>query len=231
MVMQTVPSILITGANRGIGRELALCCAKNNWSTHATFRTSPPATSSEIDYFHMDVTLENQVCDAMAALKERIGHLDVLVHNAGVFPEPTDAPFEALKPEWWEQTYQTHVLGAFHVIKAALPLLRKSTSPRIVNLSSGASSITQRSGRRYAYGASKAALNHLTRGLAQEWEQEGICVVALSPGWVKTDMGGLQAELEPSQVARDLERTLRQLNSSHSGKFLDRFGKEGVYHW
>ena len=229
--MQTVPSILITGANRGIGRELALCCAKNNWSTHATFRTSPPATSSEIDYFHMDVTLENQVCDAMAALKERIGHLDVLVHNAGVFPEPTDAPFEALKPEWWEQTYQTHVLGAYHVIKAALPLLRKSTSPRIVNLSSGASSITQRSGRRYAYGASKAALNHLTRGLAQEWEQEGICVVALSPGWVKTDMGGLQAELEPSQVARDLERTLRQLNSSHSGKFLDRFGKEGVYHW
>ena len=231
MGMQTVPSILITGANRGIGKELALYCAKNNWSTHATFRTSPPATSSEIDYFHMDVTLENQVCDAMAALKERIGHLDVLVHNAGVFPEPTDAPFEALKPEWWEQTYQTHVLGAFHVIKAALPLLRKSTSPRIVNLSSGASSITQRSGRRYAYGASKAALNHLTRGLAQEWEQEGICVVALSPGWVKTDMGGLQAELEPSQVARDLERTLRQLNSSHSGKFLDRFGKEGVYHW
>ena len=229
--MQTVPSILITGANRGIGRELALCCAKNNWSTHATFRTSPPATSSEIDYFQMDVTLENQVCDAMAALKEKMGHLDVLVHNAGVFPEPTDAPFEALKPEWWEQTYQTHVLGAFHVIKAALPLLRKSTSPRIVNLSSGASSITQRSGRRYAYGASKAALNHLTRGLAQEWEQEGICVVALSPGWVKTDMGGLQAELEPSQVARDLERTLRQLNSSHSGKFLDRFGKEGVYHW
>ena len=229
--MQTVPSILITGANRGIGKELALYCAKNNWSTHATFRTSPPATSSEIDYFHMDVTLENQVCDAMAALKDRMGHLDVLVHNAGVFPEPTDAPFEALKPEWWEQTYQTHVLGAFHVIKAALPLLRKSTSPRIVNLSSGASSITQRSGRRYAYGASKAALNHLTRGLAQEWEQEGICVVALSPGWVKTDMGGLQAEIEPSQVARDLERTLRQLNSSHSGKFLDRFGKEGVYHW
>ena len=229
--MQTVPSILITGANRGIGRELALCCAKNNWSTHATFRTSPPATSSEIDYFQMDVTLENQVCDAMAALKEKMGHLDVLVHNAGVFPEPTDAPFDALKPEWWEQTYQTHVLGAFHVIKAALPLLRKSTSPRIVNLSSGASSITQRSGRRYAYGASKAALNHLTRGLAQEWEQEGICVVALSPGWVKTDMGGLQAELEPSQVASDLERTLRQLNSSHSGKFLDRFGKEGVYHW
>ena len=229
--MQTVPSILITGANRGIGRELALCCAKNNWSTHATFRTSPPATSSEIDYFHMDVTLENQVCNAMAALKDRMGHLDVLVHNAGVFPEPTDAPFEALKPEWWEQTYQTHVLGAFYVIKAALPLLRKSTSPRIVNLSSGASSITQRSGRRYAYGASKAALNHLTRGLAQEWEQEGICVVALSPGWVKTDMGGLQAELEPSQVASDLERTLRQLNSSHSGKFLDRFGKEDVYHW
>ena len=229
--MQTVPSILITGANRGIGRELALCCAKNNWSTHATFRTSPPATSSEIDYFQMDVTLENQVCDAMAALKEKMGHLDVLVHNAGVFPEPTDAPFDALKPEWWEQTYQTHVLGAFYVIKAALPLLRKSTSPRIVNLSSGASSITQRSGRRYAYGASKAALNHLTRGLAQEWEQEGICVVALSPGWVKTDMGGLQAELEPSQVARDLERTLRQLNRSHSGKFLDRFGKEGVYHW
>jgi NAD(P)-dependent dehydrogenase (short-subunit alcohol dehydrogenase family) len=231
MVMKTAPSILITGANRGIGRELALCCAKNNWSTHATYRTLPPAISSEIDYFQMDVTLENQVCDAMAALKERMEHLDVLVHNAGVFPEPTDAPFEALKPEWWEQTYQTHVLGAFHVIKAALPLLRKSTSPRIVNLSSGASSITQRSGRRYAYGASKAGLNHLTRGLAQEWEQEGICVVALSPGWVKTDMGGLQAELEPSQVASDLERTLRQLNISHSGKFLDRFGKEGVYQW
>ncbi len=229
--MQTVPSILITGANRGIGRELALCCAKNNWSTHATFRTSPPATSSEIDYFQMDVTLENQVCDAMAALKEKMGHLDVLVHNAGVFPEPTDAPFDALKPEWWEQTYQTHVLGAFYVIKAALPLLRKSTSPRIVNLSSGASSITQRSGRRYAYGASKAALNHLTRGLAQEWEHEGICVVALSPGWVKTDMGGSKAELEPSQAASDLERTLRQLNISNSGKFLDRFGKEGVYHW
>ncbi len=229
--MQTVPSILITGANRGIGRELALCCAKNNWSTHATFRTSPPATSSEIDYFQMDVTLENQVCDAMAALNEKMGHLDVLVHNAGVFPEPTDAPFDALKPEWWEQTYQTHVLGAFYVIKAALPLLRKSTSPRIVNLSSGASSITQRSGRRYAYGASKAALNHLTRGLAQEWEHEGICVVALSPGWVKTDMGGSKAELEPSQAASDLERTLRQLNISPSGKFLDRFGKEGVYHW
>ena len=70
--MQTVPSILITGANRGIGKELALCCAKNNWSTHATFRTSRPARSSEIDYFQMDVTVKNQVYDAMAALKERM---------------------------------------------------------------------------------------------------------------------------------------------------------------
>jgi len=231
MTLKKQPSILITGANRGIGKALARCCAQKSWVTHATYRSQANERLDRVLYYRMDVTNEEQVKQTIEAIRQRSGHLDVLVNNAGVFPEPTDCPFIDLETAWWQEALQTNVLGTFQVIRATLPLLKASQRPRIVNMSSGASSLTQRSGRRYAYGASKAALNHMTLGLADEVKQEGICVVALSPGWVNTDMGGNQAELSASDVARELEKTIHQLKLSHSGKFLDRFGQEGVYHW
>ena len=227
-------NVVITGTGRGIGAALAVSGRASGWNVIECRRdqATPKDTQLMSDTaLEMDVTQPMSIRNAFNKMATRISCVDVLVNNAGTFPEPTGSPFAELEPEWFMQAFQVNCLGTALVTQACLPLLLKSNHPRIINMSSGAASITRRSGRRYCYGASKAALNHLTRGLAHELKNEGVTVVALSPGWVRTDMGGPEAELDAVSVAADLTETINGLDMEQSGHFLDRFGRIGTYDW
>lgn len=230
-------TVLITGTNRGIGAAMEKAFLSNGWQVISCMRTlpdqtqQPPSPQTSLIRLELDITNQPQLDNVFQLLEKGNLTLDVLINNAGVFPEPTDMSFKQLNLEWFEQAMDVNFQGPLRVTQKLLPLMANSKNPRIINLSSGASSITQRSGRRYCYGASKAALNHFTRGLANELKPEGITVVALSPGWVKTDMGGEAADLEPEIAGVSIEKTVRSLTLQQTGQFLDRHGNTGIYTW
>jgi NAD(P)-dependent dehydrogenase (short-subunit alcohol dehydrogenase family) len=117
------------------------------------------------------------------------------------------------------------------MLQAVLPLLRQSLNPRVVNISSGAGSLAHNSAQRPqpAYCLSKAALNMLTRRAARDLTD--VTVVSISPGWIRTDMGGADAKLGVTEAATALAETIEQLNQTHSGQWLDRFGQPSEYAW
>jgi NAD(P)-dependent dehydrogenase (short-subunit alcohol dehydrogenase family) len=137
----------------------------------------------------LDVRDPDSVGAAVAGIESGPGALDVLVNNAAIYGDPAGAADADL--ELAHEVFETNVFGPWRLIQAALPLLRRSASPRIVNLSSGAGQLAEMEGGRAAYRLSKAALNALTKTLAAD--EPEILVNAVSPGWVRTDMGGSSA--------------------------------------
>jgi NAD(P)-dependent dehydrogenase (short-subunit alcohol dehydrogenase family) len=127
--------------------------------------------------------------DSVRAAASSLERLDVVVNNAAILYDTWQRGVDADLDEV-RQAFETNLLGAWRVIQATLPLLRRSRSPRIVNVSSGAGALTDMGGGTPAYRTSKAALNALTRVLAAELRSDRILVNAICPGWVATDMGG-----------------------------------------
>ena len=145
----------------------------------------------------LDVTDDDSVGAALAGAEENPGSLDVLVNNAGIYgPYEGVADYDLAEAR---RVIETNVFGPWRLIQAALPLLRRSGSPRIVNVSSGAGQLAEMGGGGTAYRLSKAALNALTRTLAAE--ESEIKVNAICPGWVSTDMGGSSAPRSVEQGA------------------------------
>jgi NAD(P)-dependent dehydrogenase (short-subunit alcohol dehydrogenase family) len=137
----------------------------------------------------LDVRDAESVGAALAGIEANPGSLDVVVNNAGVYGEPTGAADYDLDDA--HQVFETNVFGPWRLIQASLALLRRSSSPRIVNVSSGGGQLAEMGGGRAAYRLSKAALNALTRTLAAD--EPRIKVNSICPGWVRTDMGGSSA--------------------------------------
>jgi NAD(P)-dependent dehydrogenase (short-subunit alcohol dehydrogenase family) len=236
-----VKRALITGANRGIGLALTEALLKRGVFTFAGARN--PDTASELgrlreqhagllEIVPLDVTSHPSVRRCADIVKGVTPTLDILVNNAAVFLEETDTDFAALNADWFADTVNVNVGGVARVTQTLLPALVAADSPRIVNISSGAGSIGDKTDHHYyCYGASKAALNHLTVGLALELRPRGAVVVAISPGWVRTDMGGPEGELLPEESAGAIADTILKLQPADSGCFLDRFGRKGKYPW
>ncbi|HEY8901511.1 MAG TPA: SDR family oxidoreductase [Chthoniobacterales bacterium] len=232
-------SILITGASRGIGLALSIAFAKAEWTVFAGARR--PRTpllwnaSQEFPNLHpfpLNVTDDISVGEAAAALARETDSLDVLVNNAAVFPGEGNERLEDLDLEWFAEAIETNVTGVARVTRAFLPWLRRGIHPRIINISSGAGSIADKEDfNYYPYSVSKAALNMLTRAMAAEFRPSGIAVTALSPGWVKTEMGGPNAPLTAEQSARSLYTTIGRLTLADSGRFLGRDGQSSDYTW
>ncbi len=219
--------VLITGANRGIGRALAKEYSRQGWEVCATARR--PET---LDGLAGISPLMLDVCDDASVLAARASlgwdRLDVLINNAAIFPGEGNEDFTNLDLAWFRDAFDCNVLGPARVIKAFLPLLQNSPGARIVNISSGAGSLSEKEDSLYyPYSVSKAALNMLTRGLAAEFRE--IIVTALSPGWVQTEMGGDNAPLTPRESAQSLFRTIAALTPEQSGRFLGRDGEP--YAW
>jgi NAD(P)-dependent dehydrogenase (short-subunit alcohol dehydrogenase family) len=189
---------VVTGANRGIGLEVVRQLAGDAFSTILGARdldrgavAAEPlrAAGLDVEARQLDVADPASVAEFAAALERDRGRLDVLVNNAAIHYDTgergTNADLDIVR-----EALETNLLGAWRTIQACLPLLRRSGSARIVNVSSGAGALTDMGGGTPAYRVSKTALNALTRIFAAELRGDRILVNAVCPGWVATDMGG-----------------------------------------
>ena len=198
---------LVSGSNRGIGREIARQLAELGYHVIVTARdpTAANSTAEELsDGGRLDLQAEPlDVADpgSVERLRNRIeeepGRLDSLINNAGVMGQVATNVSQAPLDDA-HQTMETNLFGAWRLVQAALPLLRRSEHGRIVNVSSGAGQLSDMNGGYPGYRISKTALNALTRILSKEEGGYGILVNSMCPGWVRTDMGGSAA---PRSVA------------------------------
>lgn len=190
------PIALVTGANRGIGKEVSHQLAAQNYTvllTACSLEKAQAATQSLGSDNLIPTQLDVANPASIAALHERVvqefGHLDVLINNAAInydtWQRAVNADLGVVR-----ETFETNVYGPWQLIQTFLPLLRKSPHPRIVNVSSGGGALNGMGGGTPAYSMTKASLNSLTLMLADELRRDRILVNAVCPGWVATDMGG-----------------------------------------
>ncbi|MET7465339.1 SDR family NAD(P)-dependent oxidoreductase [Nonomuraea sp. NPDC005501] len=186
---------LVTGANRGIGREVCRQLAAAGHTVVLTARSLQSAAAAaaelgpDVHPLLLDVTSEESVARAAEAVAERFGRLDALVNNAAItydtWQRAENADLDVVR-----EAAETNLYGPWRMVQAFLPLLRAGGHARVVNVSSEAASLTGMGGGTPAYTTTKVALNALTRMLAAELRADGILVNAVCPGWVATDMGG-----------------------------------------
>jgi NAD(P)-dependent dehydrogenase (short-subunit alcohol dehydrogenase family) len=184
---------VVTGGNRGIGREVCRQLAGHGYEVVLGSRDrdkgARAAAEFGIDSCELDVASEESVAAAAVWVEKRFGRCDVLVNNAAILYDSWARASSANLDEV-RAALETNLLGAWRTTLAFLPLLRNSPHPRIVNVSSEGGSLAGMSGGTPAYSVSKAALNALTRVLAAELRSERILVNAICPGFTATDMGG-----------------------------------------
>ena len=215
-----MPTILITGAGRGLGLELARQYAEDAWRVLGTVREAAAGRKLAklgAEAISLDVTNEPQVKQLAARLKGV--PLDVLFCNAGISGKRSMA-LGSFDYAEWEKVLRVNLLGAAAVIEALLDNVAASERRIVALMSSRLGSIAESSGMTLPYASSKAALNLLAKGLAANLAQRGVIVVALSPGWVKTDMGGPSAPLTPQTSVQGLRKVIARLRREDSGKFL-----------
>jgi len=210
-----MPTALITGAGRGLGKELARQYAAEGWNVIGTERGSKAK-------YRLDVTDRGQI----SALKRALGKqpIDLLFCNAGITGKK-GMSIGSFDYESWEDVLRVNILGAAAVAEAFVDNVAASERKTMAMMSSRLGSITESSGMTLPYSTSKAALNMLVKGLAAALRDRGIIVVALSPGWVRTDMGGESAPLSPETSVNGLRRVIAGLTSADSGRFLSHDGK------
>jgi NAD(P)-dependent dehydrogenase (short-subunit alcohol dehydrogenase family) len=179
---------LVSGANRGIGAEIAReLAADHGFLVFAGARNPDEVHSSDgVEPIRLDVTDQATVDAARDRIAADAKRLDALVNNAGVYGDPVGAADYDL--DGAHEVLEVNTFGPWRLIEAFLPLMRESSQPRIVNVSSGAGQLSDMNGGRAAYRLSKAALNALTRTIASD--ERWIKVNTMCPGWVRTDMGG-----------------------------------------
>jgi len=182
---------LVSGTSRGIGAEIARqLAADHGFVVFAGARDPDEVEEGDgIIPIELDVTDQDTVDAAQEQIGSDPGHLDALVNNAGVYGDPIGVVDYDLDRA--HEVFEVNIFGPWRLCQALLPLLQRSSQPRIVNVSSGAGQLSDMNGGRAAYRLTKGALNALTRNLAAD--ERGIKVNSMCPGWVRTDMGGSSA--------------------------------------
>jgi NAD(P)-dependent dehydrogenase (short-subunit alcohol dehydrogenase family) len=219
-----VSTILISGAGRGLGFELARQYAADGWRVIGTVRDAAARGRLEklgAEGHIADVTRREQV--AAVGKKLQGTALDVLFCNAGIIGKRGMA-LGSFDYESWEDVLRVNVLGAAALAEALVDNVAASERKVIAMMSSRLGSITESSGETLPYATSKAALNMLVKGLAVTLAAKRIAVVALSPGWVRTDMGGAGAPLTPETSVKGLRQVIAGLKSGDSGRFFSHDG-------
>lgn len=225
---------LITGANRGIGLELARQLAMRGERVFAACRQPDRAADLQalaaahpggLTVVPLDVLDDDSIARAVETVAGEAGALDGLVNNAAILLD--DDTVDRADRSRLRQTFETNALAPLVVARQFKPLLRKGQNPRLVNISSEMGSIGSRTGPGdYIYSASKAALNMLTRLLSFEWRRDGITAIVLDPGWVQTDMGGSDADLTSQESVRGILQVIDGLTLKDSGRYLRWNGEE-----
>ena len=197
----TDDAVLVTGATRGIGAEVAAALADLGATVYAGARDPDDVTAADQRAVRLDVTDDEEVRAAVDRIEREAGSLDVLVNNAGVFPR--SGPLHEMDVADFDRTTAVNLRGPVVLTKHALPLLLDGTGGRVVSLSSGLGRFTegQMGGGYPAYRLSKVGVGGLTAYLDGEYGDRGLIANAASPGWVRTDMGGDEAPRSPSKGA------------------------------
>ena len=229
-------STLITGANRGLGFEFARQYLADGWQVYAACRD--PASASELrrlaedSYGKLRILAMNVTDQASirAAATELDGQaIDLLLNNAGIIG-PRGQTIGNIDYEAWAEVLAVNTMGPMRVSEAFVGHVASSDRKLIVTLTSGMGSIADNtSGGSIIYRSSKAAVNMVVRSQAIDLAPRGITCVVVNPGWVRTDMGGPNASLEPSESISALRRLIATFGPQQSGKFFNHTGRE--YPW
>lgn len=214
-------TVLITGANRGIGLEMARQLSERGDKVIATARKPDEASGLKalaVRVEQLDVT-DTASVQALAARLEGVP-IDLLINNAGVGGQKTN-DLEATNFDEVAKTFDVNSLGPMRVTQALLPNLEAGKGRTVVQISSIMGSIEQNRGGYYGYRASKAALNMLNKSLAAELGKQGFVCVVMHPGWVKTRMGGAAAPVEPEDSVAGIFEVIDGLVPEDNGRFID----------
>jgi len=215
---------MITGASRGLGLEFARQYGAEGWTVLATCRNPVgvgelATIAGDIQVYGLDVTDHAQI-DRLAGELSGVA-MDVLINNAGIYgPRMNDA--DAVDYDQWRQVMETNVLSPLKVTTAFTPHVAAGNLKTIATLTSKMGSIADNtSGGAYIYRSSKAAVNAVMRSLAWDLNPQGINVILLHPGWVKTDMGGSNALIDAETSVSGLRRVIAETGSRLAGHFFN----------
>lgn len=228
MAVSSEQVALVTGANRGIGLGVTLKLARLGFTVILGSRDSAKGEEAarrvaeaglRIFPKRLDVTEQRSIDELKSWVGERFGRLDALVNNAAIlyddWQRPTNADLNTVR-----EAFETNTLGAWRMCQSFIPLLRKSRHGRIVNVSSESGSLAVMGAETPAYSVSKAALNALTRMLADELRPSGILVNSVCPGWVATEMGGPQAPRSIEEGAESVVWAVTLPDTGPTGGFF-----------
>ena len=215
-----MPTVLVTGASRGLGYELARQYAAEGWKVLGTVRDARAKRRLEklgAEALTADVTDRKSIARLAVGLKNV--PIDLLVCSAGVYG-PRHQTFGKIDYAAWEEVLRVNLLGATAVAEALLENVSASERKTIVMMSSRLGSIAESRGGDYLYASSKAALNMIAKALSVALARRGVTVVSVTPGWVRTDMGGKSAPLVPETSIRGLRKVIAGLSLENSGGFF-----------
>jgi len=233
-----MPTVMVTGANRGIGYEHVAQYAQKKWNVIACARQPEKAIEllqlqdkygANFIIEELEVTNHKQVDDL--SQKHSNTTIDILINNAGTggpegMPGAMDyQKIDNMDYQIWRDILEVNLLAPFKVATSFHKQISISDKKTLIMMSSDLGSVSQNTfGGLYSYRASKSALNIVAKGMSNEWKD--IIVVALAPGWCRTYLGGAEAEIDPMDSVEDQQKMFESLTESDSGKFLDRFGNE-----
>jgi NAD(P)-dependent dehydrogenase (short-subunit alcohol dehydrogenase family) len=221
-----VTTILITGANRGIGLELARQFAARGDQVLPTCRD--PGTAKALSDLRVAlIALDVADPAAIARLPATLGDqpIDVLINNAGIIGPSRQSTLD-MDFDGFARTLAVNTLAPLRVAQAVLPNLRRAKGAKILTITSWMGTMSSQSSDRIAYRTSKAAVNKVMQGLATDLKREGIAVAVAHPGWVRTDMGGSNADIAVEESARGLIGVVDRLTMATTGRFFNIDGRE-----
>ncbi|WP_193175504.1 SDR family oxidoreductase [Oricola nitratireducens] len=216
-------SLFVTGCGRGIGAELVRQAIGLGWDVAGSVRDGEAADRLQRQFPErfracvFDVTDTEAVSAAAAACP---GAIDILINNAGIIGPDRQSTLD-MDFAGFAETLAVNTIAPLRVAQAFLPHLRRSANPRILTISSAMGRLSYMKSDRIAYRASKAAVNKVMQGLAVDLEGEGIAVRLVHPGWVRTDMGGSQADISVQESAAGILRIVEATTLADTGTFVD----------
>lgn len=222
-------TILVTGANRGLGLEFVLSYAAEGWRVHACCRHPEKAkalaeVAGDVVVHKLDVTDGLRVAGLARALADE--PIDILINNAGVYHAEA-GEFGMIDYDTWVEELKINTVAPARMAERFVEQVAASERKLIVNISSGMGSIAlTASGDSVIYRSSKAGLNMVVKCLSHALAERGITVVALSPGWVSTEMGGANAELTPADSIAKMRTVIDRLTPADTGRFFNHEGEE-----
>lgn len=224
-----MPTLLVTGANRGLGLELVRQYAADGWEVLACCRSPANAhelnalaahSNGKVSVHLLDVTNDSQRQALAAQLAGK--PIDILLNNAGLSGNWGTQGFGQCQTAEWQEVLHANVIAPLLMMQDFAANVALSERKIIANMSSKMGSIADNSsGGAYIYRSSKAALNMVNKSAAHDLARKGISVVVLHPGWVRTDMGGPNGELAVEEAVTALKRNLANVTFADSGRFID----------